>query len=67
MTGHREKKTHLVSEKLSTQVLIQDPVSTMQKTGFTNYSPFRVSAGLEKGITYGCEHYGAVDNHLPVY
>ena len=27
------------------------PVSTMQKTGWTNYSPFLVLCGLEKGFT----------------
>ena len=23
--------------------------------------------GLEKGIIHGCDHYGAVNNHFPVY
>ena len=36
----------------------------MQKTGMTNFSSFLVWSDLEKGITYGCDHYGAVNNHL---
>ena len=24
-------------------------------------------SGLEKGITYGCDHFGAVKNHFSVY
>ena len=45
----------------------QDPVSTMQKTWLADYSSFLVWSDLEKGITYGCDHYGAVSNHFPVY
>ena len=45
----------------------QDPVSNMQKTGLTNHSFFLIWSGLEKGITYGCDLYGEVNNHFPVY
>ena len=45
----------------------QDPVSTMQKTGMTNYSSFVIWSGLEKGITYECYHYEAVYSHFSVY
>ena len=44
-----------------------DPVSTMQKTVWTNFSSFLVWSGLEKGFTYGCGHLEAVSNHFPVY
>ena len=37
----------------------------MQNTDLTNYSSFLVWSGLE--CVYGCDHYGAVNNHLPVY
>ena len=30
----------------------------------TNFSSFLVWSDLEKGITYGCDHCGAVNNHL---
>ena len=46
---------------------IQDPVSNIQKTGLTNNSSFLVWSGLEKGFNYECDHYGAVNNHFPVY
>ena len=36
--------------------LKQDPVSTMQKTGWTNYSPFLVWLDVEKGFHLGCDH-----------
>ena len=36
---------------------IQDPVSTMQKTGLTNFSSFLDWYDVEKGITYGCDHF----------
>ena len=44
----------------------------MQKTGLTNYSPFRVYAGLEKGITYRqgcifrltCSHRELTNDHV---
>ena len=39
----------------------------MQKTGLANHPSFLVWSGLEKGITCGCDHYGAVNNHFPVY
>ena len=39
----------------------------MQKTGLTNYSSILVFSGLEKGITHGCDHYGAVNSHSSVY
>ena len=42
----------------------QDPVSTLQKTGLANYSSFRVRSGLEMGITYGGDHYGAWCMHF---
>ena len=31
------------------------------------HSSFLVFSRLEKSITYGCDHCGAVDNHFPVY
>ena len=34
----------------------QDPVSTMQKTGWTNHSAFLVLSGLKKGYHFGCDH-----------
>ena len=37
------------------------------KDRLTNYSPFLVLAGLEKGITYRCDQYRAVSNHFTVY
>ena len=40
---------------------------TMQKTGWTNYSSFLVLSGLKKGFRYGRDHWGAVNNHFPVY
>ena len=39
----------------------------MQNTVLANYSSFLVWSRLEKVITYGCDRYGAVDNHFPVY
>ena len=45
----------------------QYPVPTKQKTGLTNFSSFLVWCGLEKGITCGCDHYGALKNHFPVH
>ena len=39
----------------------------MQKTGLANFSSFLVWSGLEKGITYGCDHFEAVNNHSPVW
>ena len=39
----------------------------MQKTGLANYSSFLAWSGLEKGITYGYDHYGAVNNNFSVY
>ena len=44
----------------------QDPVSTIQRTGLANYSSFLVWSVLEKGITYGCDHFWEVNNHFPV-
>ena len=41
----------------------QDPVSTMQKTGWTNHSSFLV---LLSGFQFGWIHWGAVNNHFPV-
>ena len=43
------------------------PSVNYTKTGLTNYSSFLVWSGLEKGITYECDHYGAVNNHFPVF
>ena len=45
----------------------KDPASTMQKTGLTNFSSFLVRFGLEKDITCGCQHYGALKKHFPVH
>ena len=47
----------------------QDPVSTLQKTGWTNYSSFLVWSGLEKGFTLIMitKVQGAVNNHFHVY
>ena len=45
----------------------QDTVSTIQKTGLTDFSSFLIWSGLEKGITCGCDDYGALENHFPVY
>ena len=39
----------------------------MQKTGMTNFSSLLVWSDLEKGITYGCDHYGAVNVYCPVH
>ena len=36
----------------------QDQVSTMQKTGWSNYSSLLVWSCLQKGFTYGCDHMG---------
>ena len=38
-------------EHLDDHTIKQDPVLVMQKTGWTNYSPFLVLCGLEKGFT----------------
>ena len=48
LQGNKAKKKHRK----------QDPVSTMQKTGWTIHSSFLVLSGLEKGFTLdvkGCE------------
>ena len=42
----------------------QDPVSTMQKTGWTKYSSFLVWSSLEKGFTYRGDRYGSFNNHF---
>ena len=39
----------------------------MQKTGLANFSSFLVWSGLEKGVTYGPDHYGVANNHFPVH
>ena len=31
------------------------------------FSSFLICSGLEKGITYECDHYGALKNNFPVY
>ena len=36
---------------ISTQLSKQDPVSTMQKAGWTSHSSFLALSGLEKGFT----------------
>ena len=38
----------------------------MQKAGLANYCSFLVWDGLEKGFTYGWDHFGAVNNRFPV-
>ena len=47
----------------------QAPVSTMQRTGLTNYFSFLVLPGLERGMTYVQKSYhsGIVNSHFPVY
>ena len=45
----------------------QDPVSTMQKPGLTNFFSLLVWSGLQKGITCRCDHYVALKNHFSVY
>ena len=42
-------------------------MSTVQNTGLANYSSFLAWSRLEKDITYGCDRYGAVYTHFPVY
>ena len=42
-------------------------VRIRKKAELTNYSSFLVWSGLEKGFNYECDHYGAVNNHFPVY
>ena len=44
-----------------------NPVSSMQKIDLTNYSPFLVWSGVEKGTTYGCGQHRRVKNHFLVY
>ena len=39
----------------------------MQKTGLTKYSLFLFWPGLGKGITYSCDHYGAINDNFHVY
>ena len=51
-------------------IIEQDPVCTMQKTGFTNDQfnfPHSWSFPVwKKGITYWCDHYGACQHHFHV-
>ena len=66
---------HLERQVLVKRKKEQDPVSTMQKTGWTNHSAFqsRHSSSLVWfgpvwcGLTVGVDHLDAVTNHLLVY
>ena len=47
-------------------MLQQDPVSTMQKTGWAIHSSFSVLSGLER-VSFWMWSLGGVNNHFPVY
>ena len=52
----RTRKSQELAHRKCDHIKKQDPVSTMQKTGITNYSSFMIWSGLEKGITYECDY-----------
>ena len=39
----------------------------MQRIGLTKHSFFLLWPGLDKGITYSCDHYGAANYNFLVY
>ena len=45
----------------------QDPVSNYAILVWQIFPSILVWSVLEKGITYGCDHYRAVNSHFPVY
>ena len=53
----RTRKSQELAHRKCDHIKKQDPVSTMQKTGSTNYSSLMILSGLEKGITHGFDHY----------
>ena len=57
-----ERNVRLCLRYIRSNQTVQDPVSTVQKSGSTNYSSSSWS-GLEKSITYGI----TVKKHFPVY
>ena len=70
MTGHHEKKTHLVSEKLSiySSSNTTRPSVDYAKDGLDQLFPIPGLRWSGKGYHFnGCEQYGAVNNHFPVY
>ena len=64
--GHIEEQ-ELGKDKCFNRNGKQVPVSTMQKTGWTNFSFCLVTYGLEKGFIDGFDRQGTVDNHFHEY